>query len=448
MKNIYISLLLIIFLIQVNYPQEIEDLRYNPFGGRLVLTLQGGYTLAYTDYHDVGPDNFGKGSIEYFFQFSNRISLGLRVFGGFGYLTGKDQYKIPAEYRTNMSFVGGGLVGSFYLAERVIPEVFAGVSNLWYDPKTNNGVLLPNSLVNDGKLHKINFNIGAGLQILLTDNLSMNLNGELSFQPNDLLDGFVNPGGHNDAFFTAGFGLSYSFSFEGDDDNDGVINSRDMCPDTPPGVKVDKEGCPFDSDKDGVPDYLDRCPNTPLGVVVDRYGCAFDSDGDGVPDYLDKCPNTTLNVRVDKDGCAVDSDGDGIPDGIDRCPDTPIGVKVDKYGCPLDLNHNGIPDYLDTAKTEKKVEQPEVKQKPVYDVSNERFITTQILTDGNLYVIQNSSWRTREKAEIVADQLKVQGHEVFVTKVFITKWNQTWFRVRIGYFNSLKEAKDYLDLMK
>ncbi|MCM2358930.1 MAG: OmpA family protein [Geobacteraceae bacterium] len=58
-----------------------------------------------------------------------------------------------------------------------------------------------------------------------------------------------------------------------------------------------------------------------------------DSDKDGVPDNLDKCAATPPGVKVDKDGCPRDSDRDGVPDNIDRCSDTPKGVKVDKNGC-------------------------------------------------------------------------------------------------------------------
>jgi hypothetical protein len=118
-----------------------------------------------------------------------------------------------------------------------------------------------------------------------------------------------------------------------DSDGDGVPDWADKCPNTPKGVKVDKNGCPLDSDGDGVPDYLDRCPNTPRGVKVDKNGCPLDSDGDGVPDYLDKCPNTPRGVKVDKNGCPLDSDGDGVPDYLDKCPNTPRGVEVDAAGC-------------------------------------------------------------------------------------------------------------------
>jgi len=70
-----------------------------------------------------------------------------------------------------------------------------------------------------------------------------------------------------------GFVREVLLSGEMDSDGDGVIDSKDKCPNTPRGVKVDMSGCPLDSDKDGVPDYKDKCPGTPQGVKVDSKGC-------------------------------------------------------------------------------------------------------------------------------------------------------------------------------
>jgi outer membrane protein OmpA-like peptidoglycan-associated protein len=87
------------------------------------------------------------------------------------------------------------------------------------------------------------------------------------------------------------------------------------------------------------------CKLAVVNPVTGRRDCLQDSDGDGVPDSLDECPNTPPGTRVDERGCpvssvrartagaSVDSDHDGVPDGIDRCPNTPPGVKVDKKGC-------------------------------------------------------------------------------------------------------------------
>jgi len=63
---------------------------------------------------------------------------------------------------------------------------------------------------------------------------------------------------------------------------------------------------PADADGDGVPDTRDECPNTPAGVKVDARGCPLDSDGDGVADYLDQCPGTPKGFKVDAVGCIIE----------------------------------------------------------------------------------------------------------------------------------------------
>ena len=47
---------------------------------------------------------------------------------------------------------------------------------------------------------------------------------------------------------------------EGDDDGDGVRNSKDLCPKVPGEARLD--GCP-DRDFDGIPDREDKCPDQP-----------------------------------------------------------------------------------------------------------------------------------------------------------------------------------------
>ncbi len=68
-----------------------------------------------------------------------------------------------------------------------------------------------------------------------------------------------------------------------------------------------------------------------------------DSDGDGVPNEKDKCPDTPKGIKVDKDGCPLDSDGDGVPDDRDLCPDTPAGTQVNDRGCPIEEREIPLP---------------------------------------------------------------------------------------------------------
>ncbi len=76
-----------------------------------------------------------------------------------------------------------------------------------------------------------------------------------------------------------------------DDDNDGVPNSKDLCPDTPVGATVDTNGCEIivigDDDGDGVNNDNDLCPNTTPGAVVDAKGCEVIGTTWGVTDLSD-----------------------------------------------------------------------------------------------------------------------------------------------------------------
>ncbi len=60
--------------------------------------------------------------------------------------------------------------------------------------------------------------------------------------------------------------------FFGDEDEDLVLDLRDLCPMTGTGIAVDTLGCPLDGDMDGVPDYLDLEPGTAPDAWVDEDG--------------------------------------------------------------------------------------------------------------------------------------------------------------------------------
>jgi len=65
----------------------------------------------------------------------------------------------------------------------------------------------------------------------------------------------------------------------------------------------------FDDDNDGVANEADVCPNTATGAMVDQYGCALaqkDTDGDGYNDAVDAFPNDASQWS--------DMDGDGYGD--------------------------------------------------------------------------------------------------------------------------------------
>lgn len=73
----------------------------------------------------------------------------------------------------------------------------------------------------------------------------------------------------------------------------------------------------------------------------------IDEDDDMVIDSNDICPNTSPGFTVDNFGCSIsqaDPDGDGVFLENDLCPGTDSGKIVDNFGCPdvLYLDSNGV----------------------------------------------------------------------------------------------------------
>jgi outer membrane protein OmpA-like peptidoglycan-associated protein len=115
----------------------------------------------------------------------------------------------------------------------------------------------------------------------------------------------LGPSGYGREAFRITLALTYEHVAEPDDDDDGIPNKVDGCPDK----AEDKDGI---EDGDGCPEERDP-----------------DRDNDGVPDKIDACPDTAGLQELD--GCP-DRDGDQIPDNVDKCPDQP--GPPDRQGCP------------------------------------------------------------------------------------------------------------------
>lgn len=130
--------------------------------------------------------------------------------------------------------------------------------------------------------------IGAGFNLKVLRNLSVNVGATYYLTLSDFVDNFKEGG--NDKYIFANVSLQYTFGKEADD-SDPIYNSVDFS-------ALDK----LDSDEDGVNDSDDRCPATPKGVKVNGRGCPDDNDEDGVPDYKDKELMTKPGAVVDVNG--------------------------------------------------------------------------------------------------------------------------------------------------
>ena len=184
-----------------------------------------------------------------------------------------------------------------------------------------------------------------------------------------------------------------------DEDGDGIIDTIDVCPDTPEGETVDSFGCSevqsnssecryniqnlpenweigyvclgetineditistncegseISGEITGLPEgfFTDLRKDEASGLtVLSVYGITtFAGSYDLViritdaPNEFESITNFTMVVSSTCDensNADQDSDGDGIADFFDFCPDTPAGVAVDSFGCTINDTTSG-----------------------------------------------------------------------------------------------------------
>lgn len=156
------------------------------------------------------------------------------------------------------------------------------------------------------KLYKHNsliIPVGGGFNFKFSDKFEANISTTFYFTQTDAIDNlsylktnkFKFFDKHNDSYIFTNVTLQYNIGGKSknklDNRNYKDVNYR----------KLDK----VDSDGDGVPDIKDKSPDTPTGVKVDKEGVPIDTDKDGVPDYLDKEPTTMLGAQIDENGVTL-----------------------------------------------------------------------------------------------------------------------------------------------
>jgi OOP family OmpA-OmpF porin len=283
-----------------------------------------------------------------------------------------------------------------------------------------------------------------------------------------------------------------------DVDGDGVPDYMDLCNDTPIGVAVDSRGCPSDSDDDGVPDFKDLCANTPVGTEVNKWGCPIDEEvfepitktefvlsgginfESGKSDLLPSAyPELDKVLKVMKDYPETKWKIEGHTDNTGSQKlnkDLSINRAQSVYNyftrngiAPARLSYNGYgPDYpigdnstetgkalnrrvaivlvSDNETEAKNITAPNTER--IYNVTAERNVGQMIFTDGYLYCVQVSSWRARAKAESEAMRLESEGYNSFIVIADLPELDGTWYRVRVGYYNTFDEANRVRERVK
>lgn len=431
MKTIIFTFMLIFCVHFVN-AQMNELNNKHPFDQTLVLSVDGGFTLAQTDYRSVKLGLIGKGSAEYFLSVYDKNTLGFKLSAAGFKINGEDARKIPDKISTDVIMFGAGITYTNIFYDKLMPYASLTLNKLWFSPKDENGKRAPNNAKNKYSREGMLTSLEVGLRYRYDDYFTFNFNTSLNYPDNDNIDDFSS-GKSKDMFLSVGLGASIALFGKGDTDKDGILNSIDKCPNEPEDFDgfEDSDGCPdFDNDNDGIKDTQDKCPDKSEDIdgFEDLDGCPEDdNDKDGILDANDKCPNEPEDVDgfEDEDGCPdLDNDYDGIKDADDKCPNEPetFNNYEDKDGCP-----DEVPVVKDTVKTvvvpvipavpavQPKQEKPVAETKPLRKAPDEFVIHSATTFRMNSSTIESDA---RPYLNNIADTLKkypgerwrIEGH--------------------------------------
>ncbi|HSW56209.1 MAG TPA: outer membrane beta-barrel protein, partial [Ignavibacteriaceae bacterium] len=272
----YIILFLMFIITFQGFPQVTKSVNH-AFHNTFVFGLDGGITLPQTDYEKSKMGYSVRLSGEYFFKTNSIHLFGTKLKIGSEEVTGEDSRttvstqdgsrEIPPIFKTSVFSAGLATTYSISINDVFFPYISVGVTNFWFDPKDGDGKPAGGNSANLYSKTANGFSFEGGFKILVSDKVGINVSANPHIISTDYLDDIA-AAFENDSYTSILVGISYSPFVDSDSDGDGVLDSKDMCPDTPYGVEVDDFGCPIDSDQDGVPDYLDQCPGTPKGTTV------------------------------------------------------------------------------------------------------------------------------------------------------------------------------------
>ncbi len=162
--------------------------------------------------------------------------------------------------------------------------------------------------------------------------------------------------------------------------------------------------------------------------------------------------------------------GDGTPEvSQQNIPDTLIHKKLQPIENNSDIKNSSNNNTELNSQSDKKkstiekstasksgdVSKNEVKQLENKNIVNEKSgslyrsfpdekqVRNLIFLQNGVYSVQVSSRRNKTKAEQYVKKLRNVGFDAFIVKTYLSQLKSTWYRVRIGYFKTVKEAMNF-----
>ncbi len=341
--------LLITLLMAVGiFAQQKENMYQKSF----FLGAEVGPTGMLADFGGFTPNVAGRVWLEYFLPEYSFGTLGFRLIGGGGWVSGdKNGIAVLGDTKsitTRIAYISFGPELVFNTSGSWQPYVMLSGGYMNFDPTNDKDKNITNGIspyYGSVKFNKNEFVAGAeaGARFPLSEVVTFNGSVNATYMFADHFDAYYG-GDFEDMHVTLNLGIGIKLSGgKSDSDMDGVFDEVDMCPTSPAGSIVDVSGCPADNDKDGLTDDDE----------IAKFGTdpkKADTDGDGLNDKAELDIHKTSPVKADTDGDGLndneeinkyktnaldaDSDKDGLNDGaeVNTYKTNPLANDTDKDG--------------------------------------------------------------------------------------------------------------------
>jgi hypothetical protein len=147
--KLFLTILLGFALYQPLLAQDASISKDHMFSGNWVFSLEGGTAIGFTDYKKTKLGYSTKLSVDYFFRTDSPSSFGIRLFGTLQKISGEDDRitvstkdgprEIISPFSTDIKSAGLAFSYNYSIDGFAFPFLTAGLSNLWFDPKNDEG---------------------------------------------------------------------------------------------------------------------------------------------------------------------------------------------------------------------------------------------------------------------------------------------------------------------
>ncbi len=188
-------------------------------------------------------------------------------------------------------------------------------------------------------------------------------------------------------------------------------------------------------------------PNEPQQTKIDTNNSqqlnqnTIDSQKSSISDQTISKPN---NSTLDNSSQNKIVSSQPVNDELSDFPITPTSPVPIKQGntLPNIETKNSSSNLKSESKT--KTENNDLYKTPATDTR----INKSIYFDGKSYSYQTSSWPRKLRAEQEVKRLRALGINAFIVEAYLPQKGGTWYRIRVGSFNSEQEAQDYINKNK